>query len=126
MVSNPGLNMNAQRAHHSQNNRGANQGPIEANSNNDRQPTRVRNDHYTICPQTGNVLRVEAYKTVPFRTEKQKGIANKRHIKNLTQVMCELVLFGIPTRNKNGEIMTSMSLNQRLFIKSINRTGILR
>ena len=121
----PGLNHDSQRAHHTQNNRGVNRGPRETNSNNDRQPTRVRDDHFTICPVTGNVQRVEAYKTVPFRSEKQKGIANKRHIKNLAQVMCELILFGIPTRNKNGEVMTSLQDRLRIskFLRELRIVG---
>ena len=121
----PGLNHDSQRAHHSQNNRGANQGQRETNSNADKQPTKVRDDHFEICPQTGHVLRVEAYKTVPFRSEKQKGIANKRHMKDLARVMCELVLFGIPTRNKNGDIMTSAQDRLRIakFLRELKEVG---
>ena len=123
----PGLNLDSQRAHHTQNNRGANRGQRETNSNADKQPTKVRDDHFSICPQTGNVQRVEAYKTVPFRSEKQKGIANKRHIKNVAQVMCELILFGIPTRNKNGDVMTSLQDRLRIakFLRELKEVGYI-
>ena len=69
----PGLNLDSQRVHHTQNNRGANQGPTEKNSGADKQPTKVRQDQYAICPNTGHVKRVEAYKTVPYKSDKQKG-----------------------------------------------------
>ena len=94
----PGPNPENQR-----NNRGANQGQTD----HGKQPTRVKDDHYEICPDTGHFIRVEAYKTVPYRSEKQKSQENKRHLKNLAQVMCELVLFGIPTKTSKGDIMTS-------------------
>ena len=121
----PGLNHDSQRAHHTQNNRGANRGQRETNSNNDKQPTRVRDDHFRICPITDNVQRVEAYKTVPFRSEKQKGLANKRHNKNVAQVMCELILFGIPTKNRNGEVMTTLQDRLRIakFLRELKDVG---
>ena len=53
----PGLNLDSQRAHHTQNNCGANQGPTEKNSGVDKQPTRIRQDQFTICPNTGHVNR---------------------------------------------------------------------
>ena len=49
---------------------------------------------------------MEAYKTIPYKSDKQKGRENKRHLKNMEEVMKELILFGIPTRDKNGAIMT--------------------
>ena len=93
--------MASQRAHHTQNNRGANQ-----TSNSSKQPTVVRNDHFKFCPETGNLQRVEAFKTVQTKSDKQKGTENKRHQKNLEEVMKELVYFGVPTRDVNGAIMT--------------------
>ena len=102
----PGLNLDSQRTHHTRNNRGAYQGPPERNSGLDKQPTKVRQDHFSISPNTGHVKRVEAYKTVPYKSEKQKGKENSRHLRNINQVSCELVLFNIPTKNKNGDIMT--------------------
>ena len=121
----PGLNLDSQRNHHSRNNRGANQGPTERNSGVDKQPTRVRQDQYSICPNTGHVKRVEAYKTVPYKSEKQKGKENSRHDRNLRQVSCELVLFNIPTKNKNGDIMTKEQDRARItkFLRELKIFG---
>ena len=121
----PGLNLNSQRAHHSLNTRGANQGPTEKKSGADKQPTRIRQDQFTICPNTGHVNRVEAYKTVPYKSDKQKGKENKRHMKNLEQVMKELVLFEIPTKNKNGDIMSKEQDRARItkFLRELKRYG---
>ena len=121
----PGLNLDSQRVHHTQNNRGANQGPTEKNSGADKQPTKVRQDQYAICPNTGHVKRVEAYKTVPYKSDKQKGKENKRHMKNLDQVMKELVLFEIPTKNKNSDIMSKEQDRARItkFLRELKRYG---
>ena len=107
------------------NNRGANQGQAGHGSKTDKQPSRVKDDHYEICPDTGNFIRVEAYKTVPYRSEKQKGQENKRHLKNLAQVMRELVLFGIPTKTSKGDIMTSAQdrLYIAKFLRELRRYG---
>ena len=110
----PGPNPENQR-----NSRGANQGQLSHGGNTDKQPNRVKDDHYEICPDTGNFIRVEAYKTVPYKSEKQKGQENKRHQRNLAQVMCELVLFGIPTKTRRGDIMTSAQ--DRLYIAKFLR-----
>ena len=91
----PGLNMASQWANHTQNNRGANQA-----SNNSKQPTVIRDDHLKLCPDTGNFQRVERFKTVQTKSDKQKSRENKRHEKDLAQVMKELVYFGVPTRDK--------------------------
>ena len=96
----PGLNMASQRASHTQNNRGANQAP------NNKQPKVVRDDHFKLCPDTGNFQKVERFKTVQTKSDKQKSRENKRHEKNLAQVMKELIYFGVPTRDQNGVIMT--------------------
>ena len=121
----PGLNLDSQRGHHTQNNRGANQGPSERSSGADKQPTKVRQDQYSICPNTGHVKRVEAYRTVPYKSDKQKGKENKRHMKNLDQVMKELVLFAIPTKNKNGDIMSKEQDRTRItkFLRELKRYG---
>ena len=66
----------------------------------------VRDDHFKLCPETGNVQRVERFKTVPTKSDKQKSRENKRHEKDLAQVMKELFYFGVPTRELNGVIMT--------------------
>ena len=64
----PGLNLDSQRGHHSQNNRGANQGQSEKNSGAAKQPTRVRQDQYSICPDTGHVKKVKP--TRPLHTSR--------------------------------------------------------
>ena len=121
----PGLNLESQRGHHSQNNRGANQGQPEKNSGSAKQPTRVRQDQYSICPDTGHVKKVEAYKTVTYKSDKQKGRENKQHQKNLEQVMKELILFEIPIRNNNGDIMTKEQDRARItkFLRELRRYG---
>ena len=122
----PGFNMESQRAHHSQNNRGASHGQA-GNNSSDRQPTKVKDDQFTICPETGNVKIVEGYKTVPYKSEKTKGRENKRHLKNLAQVSCELILFGIPTKNKHGDIMTSSQDRAYIakFLRELRRYGYI-
>ena len=56
---------------------------------------------------------MEAYKTMPYKSDKQKGRENKRHLKNMEEVMKELVLFNIPTRDKNGTIMTKIGFGSK-------------
>ena len=123
----PGLNLDSQRNHHTQNNRGANRGPNEMSSGADKQPLKVRQDQYSICPNTGNVKRVEAYKTVPHKSDKQKGKENNRHFKNLNQVMCELVLFMIPTKQRNGDMMTKEQDRARItkFLRELKNYGYI-
>ena len=123
----PGLNLDSQRNHHTQNNRGANQGPIERSSGADKQPLKVRQDQYSICPNTGNVKRVEAYKTVPHKSDKQKGKENNRHFRNLNQVMRELVLFMIPTKQRNGDMMTKEQDRARItkFLRELKNYGYI-
>ena len=60
----PGLNMASQRANHTQNNGGANQA-----SNNSKQPTVIRDDHFKLCPDTGNFQRVERFNTVQTKEQ---------------------------------------------------------
>ena len=116
----PGLNMASQRASHTQNNRGANQAP-----NNNKQPKVVRDDHFKLCPDTGNFQKVERFKTVQTKSDKQKSRENKRHEKDLAQVMKELVYFGIPTRDQNGVIMTKDQDKTRVakFLRELKRGG---
>ena len=85
----------------------------------------VRNDHFKFCPETGNVQRVEAFKTVQTKSDKQKGRENKRHQKNLEEVMKELVYFGVPTRDVNGAIMTKDQDKARVakFLRELKRGG---
>ena len=69
--------------------------------------------------------KVEAYRTVPYKSDKQKGKENKRHMKNLEQVMKELVLFAIPTKGMNGDIMTKEQDRARItkFLRELKRYG---
>ena len=85
----------------------------------------VRNDHFKFCPETGNLQRVEAFKTVQTKSDKQKGTENKRHQKNLEEVMKELVYFGVPTRDVNGAIMTKDQDKARVakFLRELKRGG---
>ena len=110
---------------HPQNNRGTNQSLGNGFPKPNKQPTFVKNDHFEVCPDTGNVRKVEAFKTVPFRSDKQKGRENKRHSKNLQDVMKELVLFNIPTRDANGTIMTKEQDIARVVkvLRELKRTG---
>ena len=116
----PGLNMASQRASHTQNDRGANHP-----SNNSKQPAVVRDDHYKLCPDTGNVQRVERFKTVPTKSDKQKSRENKRHEKDLAQLMKELVYFGVPTRDQSGAIMSKDQDKTRVakFLRELKRGG---
>ena len=116
----PGLNMASQRANHTHNNRGANQ-----TSNNSKQPKVIRDDHFKLCPDTGNFQRVERFKTVQTKSDKQKSRENKRHEKDLAQVMKELVYFGVPTRDQNGVIMTKDQDKTRVakFLRELKRGG---
>ena len=116
----PGFNMASQRASHTQNDRGANHP-----SNNSKQPAVVRDDHYKLCPDTRNVQRVERFKTVPTKSDKQKSRENKRHEKDLAQLMKELVYFGVPTRAQNGAIMTKDQDKTRVakFLRELKRGG---
>ena len=106
----PGLNQDGARYHHSQNN---NRGPTpprsppKGNNRLDQQRT-VKNDYLKIN-RDGNVDIVKDFKTVPTRTEKQVKRDNNRHKKNLEEVVCESVLFGIPTRNSDGNIASKAS-----------------
>merc|ERR1712051_846510 len=86
---------------------------------------KIRQDQYTICPNTGHVKKVETYKTVPYKSDKQKGRENKQHLKNLEQVMKELILFGIPIRNNNGDIMSKEQDRARItkFLRELRRYG---
>ena len=102
-----------------QSNRDTNQGQAGQDGKTSKQPTMVKDDHYEICPDTGHFIRVEAFKTVPYKSEKRKGQENKRHLKNLAQVSCELILFGIPTKTSKGDLMTSAQ--DRLFIAKFLR-----
>lgn len=104
---------------HPQNNRGTNQSLGNGIPKLNKQPTFVKNDHFEVCPDTGNV------RTVPFRSDKQKGRENKRHTKNLQDVMKELVLFNIPTRDANGSIMTKEQDIARVVkvLRELKRTG---
>merc|ERR1712086_768717 len=110
---------------HPQNNRGTNQSLGNGFPKPNKQPTFVKNDHFEVCPDTGHVRRVEAFKTVPYRSDKQKGRENKRHTKNLQDVMKELVLFNIPTRDINGTIMTKDQDIARVVkvLRELKRTG---
>ena len=121
----PGLNLESQRGHHSQNNRGANQDQPDKSNGTDKQPTKVRQDQYAICPDTGHVKKVEAYKTVTYKSDKQKGRESKQHQKNLEQVLKELILFGIPIRNNNGDIMSKEQDRARItkFLRELRRYG---
>ena len=116
----PGFNMASQRASHTQNDRGANHP-----SNNSKQPAVVRDDHYKLCPDTRNVQRVERFKTVPTKSDKQKSRENKRHEKDLAQVMKELVYFGVPTRDQSGAIMSKDQDKTRVakFLRELKRGG---
>ena len=116
----PGLNMASQRANHTHNNRGANQ-----TSNNSKQPKVIRDDHFKLCPDTGNFQRVKRFKTVQTKSDKQKSRENKRHEKDLPQVMKELVYFGVPTRDLNGAIMTKDQDKTRVakFLRELKRGG---
>lgn len=102
----PGLNPDNSRYHHSQNNRGGSNSatnPTRSNNSNPL-PRVVRSDYMNIDPETDNVKLVKDFKSVPTRSEKQINREKKRHKKNLDEVLCEVILFDIPTRNRNGDI----------------------
>ena len=64
-----------------------------------------------INPETNNVERIEQYKVIPYKSEKQRQRENRKHKANLVDVVKEVILFDIPTKNQDGEIASKKSDN---------------
>ena len=131
-----GLNHDNTRYHHSHNNCGRptqneNQDPAQSRENNnnnkreDKQPKTVRNDYLDIDPVTKNVKIVKDFKTIPYRSEKQRQRENRKHKKNMDDVLKEAILFDIPTRDQNGDIASKASDMEHVvrILKELKRGG---
>ena len=120
----PGANpQGSSKYNHRQDNRGI---FTEENKNTNNGPKLVRKD-YPDFNEKGDLHYVEHYQEIPYTSDQQRQRRDKNHRKDQNKVDKEIVLFGIPTRDKDDKIQTKDYDNTQVvrILKELKKGGFI-